>query len=286
MAPQEISARVLEKMKKTAEAYLGETVTEAVITVPAYFNDSQRQATKDAGRIAGLDVKRIINEPDRGRARLRLGQEGRDRKIAVVRPRRRHLRRVDHRDRRGRRREAVRGAGPPTATPSSAARTSTSASSTTSSTSSTRSRGIDLRKDPARPAAPRRTRPSAPRSSFRPRSRPRSTCRTSPPTPSGPKHLNIKLTRAKLEALVDDLIRKTIEPCKIALHRSPACAPATSASDPGRRPDPHAEGAGGGDRVLRQGAAQGRQPGRGRRHRRRDPGRRARGTSRTCCCST
>ncbi|HHW4683012.1 MAG TPA: Hsp70 family protein, partial [Xylella sp.] len=63
LAPQEVSAKVLEKMKKTAEDFLGEKVTEAVITVPAYFNDSQRQATKDAGRIAGLDVKRIINEP-------------------------------------------------------------------------------------------------------------------------------------------------------------------------------------------------------------------------------
>jgi molecular chaperone DnaK len=63
MSPPQISAEILKKMKKTAEDYLGEAVTEAVITVPAYFNDSQRQATKDAGRIAGLDVKRIINEP-------------------------------------------------------------------------------------------------------------------------------------------------------------------------------------------------------------------------------
>src|ERR1700732_3963071 len=83
MAPPEISARVLMKMKKTAEDYLGETVTEAVITVPAYFNDSQRQATKDAGRIAGLEVKRIINEPTAAALAYGLDKQGGDRKIAV-----------------------------------------------------------------------------------------------------------------------------------------------------------------------------------------------------------
>src|SRR5215471_6740734 len=82
-APPEISARVLMKMKKTAEDYLGEEVTEAVITVPAYFNDSQRQATKDAGRIAGLDVKRIINEPTAAALAFGLDKKEGDRKIAV-----------------------------------------------------------------------------------------------------------------------------------------------------------------------------------------------------------
>src|SRR5207342_1572116 len=83
MAPPEVSARVLMKMKKTAEDYLGETVTEAVITVPAYFNDSQRQATKDAGRIAGLDVKRIINEPTAAALAYGMDKAGGDRKIVV-----------------------------------------------------------------------------------------------------------------------------------------------------------------------------------------------------------
>ncbi|HZF97477.1 MAG TPA: Hsp70 family protein, partial [Pseudoxanthomonas sp.] len=83
LSAQEISARILEKMKKTAEAFLGETVSEAVITVPAYFNDSQRQATKDAGKIAGLDVKRIINEPTAAALAYGLDKDGGDRKIAV-----------------------------------------------------------------------------------------------------------------------------------------------------------------------------------------------------------
>src|ERR1700750_2603171 len=83
IAPQQVSAEILRKMKKTAEDYLGETVTEAVITVPAYFNDSQRQATKDAGRIAGLEVKRIINEPTAAALAYGLDKKGGDRKIAV-----------------------------------------------------------------------------------------------------------------------------------------------------------------------------------------------------------
>ena len=83
MAPPEISAKILQKMKKTAEDYLSETVTEAVITVPAYFNDSQRQATKDAGRIAGLDVKRIINEPTAAALAYGMDKRRGDQKIAV-----------------------------------------------------------------------------------------------------------------------------------------------------------------------------------------------------------
>ena len=81
-SPPEISAAILQKMRETAESYLGESVTEAVVTVPAYFNDSQRQATKDAGRIAGLDVKRIVNEPTAASLAYGLNKDGKDEKIA------------------------------------------------------------------------------------------------------------------------------------------------------------------------------------------------------------
>ncbi len=105
-APQQIAAFVLGKLKADAEAYLGEKITQAVITVPAYFNDSQRQATKDAGKIAGLEVLRIINEPTAASLGLRPRQEE-GREDRGIRPRRRHVRRLGARDRRRR----LRGEG-------------------------------------------------------------------------------------------------------------------------------------------------------------------------------
>ena len=141
-SPPEISAMILQKIKTDAEAYLGEPVTEAVITVPAYFNDSQRQATKDAGRIAGLEVLRIINEPTASSLAYGLDKKV-DETHRRLRPGRRHLRHLDP----GRGRRRLRGASPPTATPSWAATTSTSGSSTGSPTSSRKEQGIDLRQD-------------------------------------------------------------------------------------------------------------------------------------------
>ncbi len=216
MAAQEISAKVLEKMKKTAEAYLGETVTEAVITVPAYFNDSQRQATKDAGRIAGLDVKRIINEPTAAALAYGLDKnDNRDRKIVVY----------------------DLGGGTFDVSIIEIANIDGEKQFEVLSTNGDtflggedfdkrvidflveefqKEQGIDLRKDPL---ALQRLKDAAERAKIELSTSQQTDVNLPYVTAdaSGPKHLNIKLTRAKLEALVDELIKRTIEPCKIAM---------------------------------------------------------------------
>ena len=216
MAPQQISAEVLAKMKKTAEAYLGETVTEAVITVPAYFNDSQRQATKDAGRIAGLDVKRIINEPTAAALAYGMDKKGGDRKVAVY----------------------DLGGGTFDVSIIEIASVDGEMQVEVLATNGDtflggedfdkrvidylveefqKDQGIDLRKDPL---ALQRLKDAAERAKIELSSAQQTEVNLPYVTAdaSGPKHLNIKLTRAKLEALVEDLVKRTIEPCRIALN--------------------------------------------------------------------
>ncbi|HVJ61717.1 MAG TPA: molecular chaperone DnaK, partial [Tahibacter sp.] len=217
MAPPEVSAKVLMKMKKTAEDYLGEPVTEAVITVPAYFNDSQRQATKDAGRIAGLEVKRIINEPTAAALAYGLDKAGgKDRKIAVY----------------------DLGGGTFDVSIIEIAEIDGEKQFEVLATNGDtflggedfdkrvidylveefkKDQGIDLRNDPL---ALQRLKDAAERAKIELSSSHQTEVNLPYVTAdaSGPKHLNIKLTRAKLEALVDDLVKKTIEPCRIALN--------------------------------------------------------------------
>src|SRR3972149_5797125 len=217
MAAPEISARVLLKMKKTAEDYLGHEVTEAVITVPAYFNDSQRQATKDAGRIAGLDVKRIINEPTAAALAYGLDKgDNKDRKIVVY----------------------DLGGGTFDVSVIEIANVDGEKQFEVLATNGdtflggedfdnrvieylveefNKDQGIDLRKDPL---ALQRLKDAAERAKIELSSAQQTEGNLPYVTAdaSGPKHLNIKLTRAKLEALVEDLIKKSIEPCRVALN--------------------------------------------------------------------
>ena len=215
MAPPEISARVLMKMKKTAEDYLGEPVTEAVVTVPAYFNDSQRQATKDAGKIAGLDVKRIINEPTAAALAYGMDKKRGDQKIAVF----------------------DLGGGTFDISIIEIAEVDGEHQFEVLSTNGDtflggedfdlriiqyltkefeRETGVDISKDPL---AMQRLKEAAEKAKIELSSQQQTEVNLPYITAdaSGPKHLNIKLTRAKLEALVDELIERTMGPCKTAL---------------------------------------------------------------------
>ena len=215
MAPPEISARVLMKMKKTAEEYLGEEVTEAVITVPAYFNDSQRQATKDAGRIAGLEVKRIINEPTAAALAYGMDKKRGDRKVAVY---------------------DLGGGTFDISIIEIAVIDDEHQFEVLATNGDTflggedfdmrlidyladefkHEQGFDLHNDPL---ALQRLKEAAEKAKIE--------LSTSQQTEvnlpyitadqTGPKHLNIKVTRAKLESLVDELVKRTIAPCKLAL---------------------------------------------------------------------
>src|SRR5580765_1000706 len=215
MAPPEVSARVLMKMKKTAEDYLGESVSEAVITVPAYFNDSQRQATKDAGRIAGLTVKRIINEPTAAALAYGIDKQGGDRKVAVY----------------------DLGGGTFDVSIIEIANVDGEKQFEVLATNGDtflggedfdkrlidylveefkKESGVDLKNDSL---ALQRLKDAAERAKIELSSAHQTDVNLPYITAdaSGPKHLNIKLTRAKLEALVADLIEKTIAPCRTAI---------------------------------------------------------------------
>jgi molecular chaperone DnaK len=215
MAPQEISARVLMKMKKTAEDYLGESVTDAVITVPAYFNDAQRQATKDAGRIAGLNVRRIINEPTAAALAYGMDKKGKDRKIAVydLGGGTFDISIIEIADVDGERQFEVM---------------STNGDTFLGGEDFDRrvidyiaaefqkESGVDVRKDPL---AVQRLKEAAEKAKIELSSGQQTEINLPYITAdaSGPKHLTLKLTRAKLESLVEDLVTRTIEPCRTAL---------------------------------------------------------------------
>ena len=215
IAIPEVSARVLMKMKNTAEEYLGEPVTEAVITVPAYFNDSQRQATKDAGKIAGLNVQRIINEPTAAALAYGMDKRRGDRKIAVfdLGGGTFDISIIEISEIDGEHQFEVLATNGDTFLGGEDfdIRIINYLASEFEKES-----GVDIRKDPL---AMQRLKESAEKAKIELSTAQQTEVNLPYITAdaSGPKHLNIKLTRAKLESLVDDLIPRTMKPCKIAL---------------------------------------------------------------------
>ena len=215
MAPPEISARILQKMKKTAEDYLGEEVTEAVITVPAYFNDSQRQATKDAGKIAGLDVKRIINEPTAAALAYGMDKKTGDRKIAVydLGGGTFDISIIEISDIDGEHQFEVLSTNGDTFL---GGEDFDRAIIEYLADEFKKDQAMDLRGDPL---AVQRLKDAAEKAKIELSSSSQTEINLPYVTAdaSGPKHLAMKLTRAKLESLVEELIRRSINPCKTAL---------------------------------------------------------------------
>jgi molecular chaperone DnaK len=215
MAPPEISAKVLQKMKTTAEEYLGEPVTEAVITVPAYFNDSQRQATKDAGKIAGLNVQRIINEPTAAALAYGMDKVSGDKKIAVydLGGGTFDVSIIEIADVDGEKQFEVLATNGDTFLGGEDFDLKIIRYLTEEFK---KEQGVDLSKDPM---ATQRLKEAAEKAKIELSSREQTDINLPYVTAdeNGPKHLNLNLTRAKYESLVDEYIVRSIEPCKIAL---------------------------------------------------------------------
>lgn len=218
MAPPQVSAEILKKMKKTAEDYLGEKVTEAVITVPAYFNDSQRQATKDAGRIAGLDVKRIINEPTAAALAYGMDKKGGDRTIAVydLGGGTFDLSIIEIADVDGEHQFEVLATNGDTFL---GGEDFDMKIIEFLADQFKKDSGIDLRGDSL---AMQRLKEAGEKAKIELSSSQQTDVNLPYITAdaSGPKHMNVKLTRAKLESLVEELVQRSLEPCKVALKDS------------------------------------------------------------------